>query len=269
MSKPITAAIALTLATLVAGAWWLQRPEPTERMSPRPLSSKTARSAAPVVAAARPKPPAVVAESSWEPELVQRAEHKYRYLLGDLRLTPQQFAELHELLLQSEQLRTVAHIASGDDPGLDPADVARIKGALADLDARVRALLNAGQFARYESLRDSDLEQEHLAQYSGGVSAMAPLAPAQERAILEARLRHKARFQAGLRDFGLERESLSLEERRYAHANVAESLKEYRDNFLAEVRPSLSEDQYILLSSYETTEFARELERLQTLINSK
>jgi hypothetical protein len=46
-------------------------------------------------------------------------------------------------------------------------------------------------------------------------------------------------------------------------------LNEYRDNFLAEVRPTLTEDQYFLLSSYESTEFARELERLQKMINSK
>lgn len=269
MSKPIAAAIALTLATLVASAWWLQRPEPTDRVSPRAAAAKSGRSIAPVTAAPAPKPPAVVAESSWDPQLVQRAEHKYRYLLGDLRLSPRQLAELRELLLQSEQLRTVAHIASGEDPDLDPLEVGRIKQALAALDARIQTLLNAAQFARYESLRDSDVEQEHLAQYSGGVSAMAPLAPAQERTILEARLRHKARFQAGLRDFGLDRESLSTEERRYAHANVGQSLQEYRDNFLAEVRPSLTEEQYFLLSNYETTEFARELERLQTLINSK
>jgi hypothetical protein len=95
------------------------------------------------------------------------------------------------------------------------------------------------------------------------------LDPAQERAILEARLRHKKRFEAGLRDIGLDRATLSDEERDYAHHNVAHTLQEYRDNFLAEVRPALTEEQYFMLSSYESTEFARELERLQLLINSK
>jgi len=273
MSRPIAAAMFVTLAALVAGAWWLHRPEP--QVPTEPVVQSSHRSKGPLITTvARPSSdasarPAVVEDSSWDPELIKRVEHKYRYLLGESRLSPAQLAQLRELLLQREQLHEMAGVPDDEDTQLDPAERARIERALGGLDARIRTLLDAAQYARYETLRESDVEQEQLSQYSGGVSALAPLNAQQERLILEARLRHKKRFESGLRDFGLDRPSLSVEERNYAHRNVAQTLSEYRDNFLAEVRPALSEDQYFLLSSYESTEFARELERLQTLINSK
>jgi hypothetical protein len=272
MSRPIAAAILATLAAVAASAWWLHRPEPAVLGS---MMQPAAHKRTPALVAtgsrsnrAAPRP-AVVDDSSWDPELVRRVERKYSYLLTDSRLAPVQLAQLRELLLQREQLRTMAGPVDDFDSQLDPVERGRIEQALAALEKRIRALLDGAQYSRYESLRESDVEQENLSQYSGGISDFAPLNPQQERLILEARLRYKKRFDAGLRDFGLDRTSLSVEERNYAHRNVAQTLNEYRDSFLAEVRPSLSEDQYFLLSSYESTEFARELERQQVLINSK
>ena len=272
MSRPIVAAVFVTLAAVAASAWWLHRPDPPAL--PETVTQPSRKARAPLVAtSAKPSGayarPAVVEDSSWDPDLIKRVEHKYRYLLGESRLSAAQVAELRELLLQREQLHEMAGIPDDEDSQLDPAERGRIERALANLDARIRAVLDAAQYSRYEALRESDVDQEHLSQYSGGVSALAPLNAQQERLILEARLRHKKRFEAGLRDFGLDRASLSVEERNYAHRNVAQTLNEYRDAFLAEVRPALTEDQYFLLSSYESTEFARELERLQVLINSK
>ena len=269
MSKLIAVAVFITLAALLGGLWWLQRPEPASR-SLHTVSSGTPASATTRAGNRAPSTrPAVVASASWDPHLLEGVQRKYRYLWADLRLSPQQLEQLHELLLHVEQLREVARPSNDGDTQLDRVELNRIEQALAGLDAQVRKLLDPAQYARYESLRDSDSEQQHLVQYSGGISNFAPLDPTQERAILEARLRHKKRFEAGLRDIGLDRATLSDEERSYAHNNVAQTLQEYRDNFLAEVRPTLSEEQYFMLSSYESTEFARELERLQVLINSK
>jgi hypothetical protein len=272
MSKPLVAAVIITLAALPASVWWLERSERSEantsaQAMPQRSSAELTRTRA--AAPPRSAAPAVVAESSWDPQLVKRMEHKYRYLFTDARLPPERIAQLRELLLEYEQTRAMA--GSPDDPELqlDAVERGRIERALAELEARIRALLGPAQYASYESLRASDVEQEHLTQYSGGVSNFAPLTPAQERVILEARLRHKKRYEAGLHEFGLDRQTLSVEERNYAHRNAARTLEEYRDNFLAEVRPALSEEQYFLLSSYETTEFQRELQRLQMLINSK
>lgn len=273
MSRPIAVAMCVALTAVAASAWWLHRPA-TNSIASEPTAQVPRKHAAGLVPArakpARPSPrPAVVEDSSWDPGLITRVEHKYRYLLTDTRMTPLQLAQLRELLLQQEQLRGMAVSPNDIDTQLDPVERGRIERALAGLDARIRALLDPAQYSRFETLRESDVEQENLSQYSGGISSFAPLNPQQERMILEARLRHKKRFEAGLRDFGLDRPSLSLEERDYAHRNVAQSLNDYRDSFLADVRPALSEDQYFLLSSYESTEFARELERLQMLINSK
>jgi hypothetical protein len=101
------------------------------------------------------------------------------------------------------------------------------------------------------------------------VGNVEPLDPRQERQILDAKLRQKHRYAATLRDAGLDRDTLSEPERRYAHAQVAEALKGYLDDFLMEVAPSLTLEQYTLLRNYEATEFQRELERLQRQINAK
>jgi hypothetical protein len=121
----------------------------------------------------------------------------------------------------------------------------------------------------YELLKESDLEQHQVAEYVGGVGNVAPLDQRQERQILDAKLRQKQRYAATLRDVGLDRDSLSETERAYAQAQVAEAFKGYFDDFLMEVSPSLMQDQYTLLRNYETTEFQRELEKLQRQINSK
>jgi hypothetical protein len=121
----------------------------------------------------------------------------------------------------------------------------------------------------YQALKDSDLEQRKVAEYVGGVGNVAPLEGGQERQILDAKLRLKQRSAATLRDLGLDREMLSEAERQFAQAQVAETLKGYLDDFLLEVSPSLTSEQYTLLRNYETTEFQRELESLQRQINSK
>jgi hypothetical protein len=41
------------------------------------------------------------------------------------------------------------------------------------------------------------------------------------------------------------------------------------EDFLSDVAPSLTQDQYTQLKNYETTEFNRELSRLQQRINAK
>jgi hypothetical protein len=271
MSRPIAVAVLLTLGVVAASVLWLYRSGPAPAIEP--LAQGPARPALDVIdhgsvttGAARP---ADVEESAWDPELIKRVEKKYRFLLAELRLTPAQLTQLRELLFEQQQLRDMLAPIGDEDVKQPPSERAVLERALAAIDARIRALVDPAQFARYENLRESDVEQGHLNEYSGGVSALAPLSPQQERLILDVRLRHKKRFEAGLRDVGLDRASLSVEERLYAHRNIAQALNEYHDNFLADVRPALTEDQYILLSAYETTEFARELERLQVLINSR
>jgi hypothetical protein len=176
-----------------------------------------------------------------------QVEHKYRFLIADVE-------EAHVDELRRRLLERESQIG---------ADSRR------RVDAGIGKLLPAESFAYYQALKDSDLEQHHLAEYTGGISNVAPLDERQERLVLDAKLRQKQRYATVMRDLGLDRERLSDEERSYAHEKTAEALKQYMEDFLTEVAPSLTQEQYTQLKSYETTEFARELSRLQQRINSK
>lgn len=196
--------------------------------------------------------------STWDSDFVAWVEHKYRYLLADASLTEAGRTKLVQLLLERE------HIASLIDSRLRDGDPAVVR-----IENELRALLPAVHYATARLLEDSDEEQHHLSEYAGGISNATPLTARQERAVLEVRLRHKQAFQVALAQSGLERETLSVAEREYAHGAIAAALRVYRNDYLQEVRNVLGEEQYVLLSNYETTEFDRELEKLQMAINAK
>jgi len=179
--------------------------------------------------------------------LLAHVEHKYRYLLADVESA--HVDELKRRLLAREGEENSSRKATND--------------------AHVSDMLSPREREYYDALKDSDVEQHHVAEYVGGVGNVEPLDQRQERQILDAKLRQKQRYAATLRDSGIERETLSEAERQYAHAQVAEALKGYLDDFLMEVSPTLTSEQYTLLRNYETTEYRRELERLQRQINSK
>ena len=176
-----------------------------------------------------------------------QVEHKYRFLIAEV--DQEHVDELRRRLLERES----------------EIDF----GSRARMDAGIGQLLPADSFAYYQALKDSDLEQHHLAEYTGGISNVAPLDERQERLVLDAKLRQKQRYAAIMRDVGFEREALSQEERAYAHARTKEALRQYMEEFLADVEPSLTPEQYTQLKNYETTEFSRELSRLQQRINAK
>jgi hypothetical protein len=194
------------------------------------------------VASSNPAPPI-------DAELAARVEHKYRFLLSDLQTDAIARGKLMQYLLERESTMQAAQRAA--------------------IDSGVHALLAPSDYSTYVALKDSDTQQRQLSEYMGGISKVAPLDEWHERAILEAKLRQKQHYETLLRDYGLDRETLSLAEREYAHAAIGEALQQYRDSFLTDVEPLLTAEQYTLLSSYETTEFAHELERLQQAINAK
>lgn len=188
-----------------------------------------------------------VVEEPIDAALLAQVEHKYRFLIADVG--EEHIDELRRRLLERE---SQVDLRSRDR-----------------IDAGIGEMLPAESFAYYQALKDSDLEQHHLAEYSGGIGNVAPLDVRQERIVLDAKLRQKQRYATVMRDVGLEREKLSAEERAYAHAKTAEALKRYMEDFLSDVAPSLTQDQYTQLKNYETTEFNRELSRLQQRINAK
>jgi hypothetical protein len=219
---------------------------PATAVNPVPDSPRALQRPPPSVQAADQ-----VDESSparWNDDFVKWVERKYRYLLADAGSLE---GRLLKLLLERENVA-----------GLSDAEVRRIENEL-------RALLPAAHYATFRLLRDSDEEQHHLLEFSGGVSNVTPLTAQQQRTVLEIKLRHKQSYDVALRQSGFHRDTLSTAEREYAHGAVAEALRTYRNDYLQEVRQMLGEEQYILLSSYESTEFDRELQRLQRAINAK
>ena len=112
-------------------------------------------------------------------------------------------------------------------------------------------------------------DRADLAEFVGGLSNIAPVSTEQQRAILEAKVRHRQIFVTALRDSGLDREGLSVAEREYAHQTLARALDDYRQGFLLDAKPVLDEEQFALLSNYEMTRFRKRLEELQIKINAK
>jgi hypothetical protein len=184
----------------------------------------------------------------WDGDFIAWVARKYRYLLADTDSTD---GRLMQLLLERE------NVVSDRDP------------ALARIENELRALLPAVHYETFQLLKNSDEEQHHLLEYAGGISGVTPLTAQQQRVILEIKLRHKQAYEAALRQSGVHRETLSTAEREYAHRAVASAISAYRNGYLQEVKQMLEDEQYILLGNYESTEFERELQRLQMAINAK
>jgi hypothetical protein len=260
MQKFVIAIIFITVGGIALLAW-----EPAGPAGPRParlagealpLRAPSGASAGAMTTAATTRSGEVIAPES--------VTHKYRYLLDDLGPSQAQRARVLDLLAQRESLVR----QSGPEDLVRPRDPALTR-QLDDIDAALRLELAPSAYASYEMLRESDVEQFHLEEYTGGIHEYAPLDATQERAVLEAKLRQKREYANLVADAGLDRESLSLAEREHAMAMVERGLNEYRLAYLAEVAPLLDERQYNLLSNYEATEFQQELERLQQIINAR
>jgi len=172
--------------------------------------------------------------------------------------------KLRAALLAREKIAVEINTARQSN---DTAAREAIPGQLAELaalDQKIGTLLPPGDLATFDVLKDSDIEQFQLDDYAGGVNAVAPLSEADRKSILYTKLVHRQRFRQVLADSGLKGDGLNATERQYAFAEVSRALKESRDAYLQEVRQYLyNDEQFALLSNYENTEYAAELEKLR------
>ena len=253
-------------AILMAAIHWAARPE--QSVAPEDVAGDPAHAApyrrqlhretdqeetGPNDAAAAPSVPPPQTDTE-ESTVAQYTARKYQILLDDLRYVPaERLDRLQQALLARERLTG------------EPSTAQR-EAALANAEDRVRELLPTADHATYESLKDSDLEQFKLEEYAGGIGNVAPLDAADRKSILKTKLAYKQRFRQLLLNSGLEREDLSAAEREYAFSVTSRALRDYRSGYLQEVRQYLSNDeQFALLSNYESTEFNEELGRLQAM----
>lgn len=257
------------IAVAVIAALFVRRGSDVDESTPATPSSETAIAALPantsIDAHDDARPVAAPADMDTDPILDSFVDRKYRFLLAGLHQSVPANT-LDHLLRERERAAVAINTArQSSDPSMH-GEIARHEVALVQADLRIRALLHPEDYAAYEALRDSDVERFQLEDYAGGIRLVAPLSETEERAILLSKLNHKKAFRQILLDSGLLNADLSTEQRKQAYNSVSAALEQYRDNYLAEARQYLLDDeQYTLLRNYESAEFAAELAMLRSM----
>jgi hypothetical protein len=267
------------LMVFVAVVWWASRnggePQAVDATSANPTSAPATQGSWPGGFGARDRaddrePAQAAANGDAEDSLGTYTEGKYRFLFGDSGQSPEAAAKLRAALLARERIAVAINTAK---QSFDPAAKEGIPGQLVELaalDQKIGALLRPGDLATFEVLKDSDIEQFQLNDYAGGVNEIAPLSEADRKAVLYTKLVHRQRFRQVLTDSRLMSGELNASERKYAFAEVSRALKASRDNYLQEVRQYLyNDEQFMLLSNYENSEYEAELEKLRRIANDE
>jgi hypothetical protein len=253
------------LAVFVAVAWWASRGETlqtNDTASTSVTSSPVMQSDWPQITAgndsglAQAPAAQAAAEVGVEASFGAYVDGKYQFL--------EPSEKLRAALLAREKIAVAINTAKqSNDAALKEGIPDRV-AELAALDQKIGTLLRPGDLAAYEVLKDSDAEQFQLDEYAGGVNAVAPLSDADRKAILLTKLVHRQRFRQVLADSRLMTGEVNATDRHYAFAEVSRALGESRDSYLREVRQYLyNDEQFALLSNYENTEYAAELEKLR------
>jgi hypothetical protein len=253
------------LAVFVAVAWWASRgdlPQPSESSAGNATSSPVKQTEGPHFAAGNESrndevaPALAAVEVGAEASFGAYVDGKYRFL--------EPSEKLRAALLAREKVAVAINTAKQSNDAAMKEGIPNQVAELAALDQKIGTLLRPGDLAAYEVLKDSDAEQFQLEDYAGGVNAVAPLSDADRKAVLLTKLVHRQRFRQVLADSRLMTGELSTTDRQYAFADASRALGESHDSFLREVRQYLyNDEQYALLSNYENSEYAAELEKLR------
>ncbi|HEX7025949.1 MAG TPA: hypothetical protein VF268_01770 [Gammaproteobacteria bacterium] len=216
-----------------------------------------------------PKPALERHDESLE-EIVTR---KYRFLFSHLDETIKE--ELRRLLLERERLVLQIRDAREYEEIGSVTNIELLELELADIDARIEELLDQENRTRYVLLKDSDNEQHHFTQFTLGINGLFPLTAEQQETVLFSRLRHKAVYEAALRDSGINADyPLTQEQREQLYSTLEMALQRYKHGFLQEIRQHLDAsnfpfDQYTLVENYTNTEFQEMLDQLRKKIDKR
>lgn len=260
------------IAVGVAAAWIMgvrERPAPVQQEVARaPVNDRPAVDL-PELAAAygerserAQKATDAVEDPGSDPGLSEFVDWKYRWLIEALQESER--PALRAALRRREHVAVAINTAVQRHDPAAKIDLPALGSQLAQAEQRLRGLLHPETFAEYALLKNADAELYRLKEYSDGISNVAPLSAAQQRAVLFAKLMYKQQYEQMLADSGLETSDLPPSQRRYAYESVARELDSYRNNFLAQAQQALDgEEQYALLQNYENTEFAEDLAKLR------
>jgi hypothetical protein len=265
----------LVVAALIAAAvvWWISRPgsgdaslghetmTAFEAASDAGWPERTARPTAPAPAPASPMDP----ESQESAQQFQQyVDDKYAPLFRDI--DSGRAAALRATLLEREQLVVQVNTAKQGDDAVAKEQLPSLLARKDEIDRKAGALLPASELVRFEALKDSDIERFQVDDYAGGIANVAPLTEANRQAVLATKLAYRERFRRVLAESRLMSGELTAAERKLAYADVSRALKHSQDGYLQEVRQYLyDEEQFRLLSNYETTEYNAELAKLRSI----
>lgn len=261
-----------TLLAACAAAWWILRSspgspvvEPEVRIAALEAAPDSTPAMAPGGAPATAPPAVAAAESSdADPQFQRYVEDKYRLLMRDVEGAS--LSALRAALLAREQV--VVQINTAKQSG-DPAarqSLPALDARKAALDREIGRLLPAGELAMFDVLKDADIERFQVDDYAAGIANVAPLSETDKQAVLATKLVYRQRFRRVLDDSRLMSGDLNGTERLLAFTEVSRALKEYQQSYLQEVRQYLYDDeQYTLLSNYETGEYEAELAKLRVI----
>jgi hypothetical protein len=164
---------------------------------------------------------------------------KYAALLETL--TPDMRAQLSDLLANREVV---------DQTNLSEA---------AHWERQISLLLREDDYALYEQLRESQLEQARLQAFADQLLPISPLTSRQQHELLLAKLQHTRQVQALELQLDAPRADLSAMESGYARDIAAQGIGHHNRTFLEDVRWVLTEQQRLALERIETDELAKRL----------
>ncbi len=259
------------LLAVTAAAWWVLRSSPG-----RPVGEQAARTVlvaapdatpatAPGVGEAAARPAVAAGESTdADPQFQRYVDDKYRLLMRDVEGAS--LAALRAALLAREQVVVQINTAKQSSDPAARQSLPALEARKAALDRDIGRLLPAGELAMFDVLKDADIERFQVDDYAAGISNVAPLSAADKQAVLATKLVYRQRFRRVLDDSRLMTGDLNGTERLLAFKEVSRALKEYQQSYLREVRQYLYDDeQYTLLSNYETGEYDAELAKLRVI----
>lgn len=262
--------VAGALLAVGAAAWWILRSPGSPTIEHEvPAAFESAQHSAPTIGSAVGQaavPPAAAGARSTDadPQFQRYVDDKYRLLMRDVEGAS--LAALRTALQAREQLVVQINTAKqSSDPAAKQA-LPALEARKAALDREIGGLLPAGELAMFDVLKDADIERFQVDDYAAGIANVAPLSEVDKQAVLATKLVYRQRFRRVLDDSRLMTGDLNGTERLLAFTEVTRALKEYQQSYLQEVRQYLyNDEQYTLLSNYETSEYNAELAKLRVI----
>jgi hypothetical protein len=202
---------------------------------------------------------------------------KYHFLLKYLNIDSEILKQLRALLEKREEiaLKIKDGKAFYPESGVTQEAIWVMEKQLADIDIQIEVLLDTDNQGRYALLKDSDIEQKQLNQYSLGVNGLFPLDDEQQESVLFVRLRHKAIFDKTIKTLDIETDyPLTRYQRHSLIKEVEMAAMRYKHGFLMEVHSVLDHntfpmDQYTLLENHTNTEFNEMINNIHAKINAR